>query len=102
MSKLRGMLTLEDLTAKVEAEEIETVILAFPDHYGRLMGKRLDAEFFLNEAARQGTHACNYLLTVDMEMEPVAGLSLRQLGIGLWRFSPGAGYEDLARRKLAG
>ena len=102
MSKLRGMLTLEDLTAKVEAEEIETVILAFPDHYGRLMGKRLDAEFFLNEAARQGTHACNYLLTVDMEMEPVAGLSLRQLGIGLRRFSPGARYENFARRELAG
>ncbi|MCY4072184.1 MAG: glutamine synthetase family protein [Chloroflexi bacterium] len=73
MRELRGMLTLEDLSAKIEAEDIETVILAFPDLYGRLMGKRFDAEFFLAEAARQGTHACNYLLTVDMEMEPVAG-----------------------------
>ena len=90
MSKLRGMLTLEDLTAKVEAEEIETVILAFPDHYGRLMGKRLDAEFFLNEAARQGTHACNYLLTVDMEMEPVAGYRFAnwELGYGDFHLAP--------------
>ena len=90
MSKLRGMLTLEDLTAKVEAEEIETVILAFPDHYGRLMGKRLDAEFFLNEAARQGTHACNYLLTVDMEMEPVPGYRFAnwELGYGDFHLAP--------------
>ena len=84
------MLTLEDLTAKVEAEEIETVILAFPDHYGRLMGKRVDAEFFLNEAARQGTHACNYLLTVDMEMEPVAGYRFAnwELGYGDFHLAP--------------
>ncbi len=90
MSKLRGMLTLEVLTAKVEAEEIETVILAFPDHYGRLMGKRVDAEFFLNEAARQGTHACNYLLTVDMEMEPVAGYRFAnwELGYGDFHLAP--------------
>ena len=90
MSKLRGMLTLEDLTAKVEAEEFETVILAFPDHYGRLMGKRLDAEFFLNEAARQGTHACNYLLTVDMEMEPVPGYRFAnwELGYGDFHLAP--------------
>lgn len=73
MTALRGMLTLDELAASVVADEIDTVILAFSDHYGRLLGKRLDAEYFIAEAARQGTHACNYLLTTDMEMEPVPG-----------------------------
>ena len=67
------MLSLEQLTAQVAADEIDTVIIAFSDHYGRLLGKRLDAEYFIAEAAQSGTHACNYLLTTDMEMEPVAG-----------------------------
>ena len=73
MSALRGMMSMEALSARVAADELETVIIAFSDHYGRLMGKRLDAEYFIAEAARQGTHACNYLLTTDMEMEPVPG-----------------------------
>lgn len=73
MPKIRGLLTLEDLKQKVSDEEIETVLVAFTDHYGRFMGKRFDAEFFVENAADHGTHACNYLLTVDMEMEPVAG-----------------------------
>ena len=73
MSAARGMLTLDELATKVQSAEIETVIIAFSDHYGRLMGKRMDAEYFLADAAQQGTHACNYLLTTDMDMEPVAG-----------------------------
>jgi len=73
MTATRGMLTLDELTARVAADDIDTVILAFSDHYGRLLGKRLDAEYFLESAARQGAHACDYLLTTDMEMEPVPG-----------------------------
>lgn len=66
------MLTVDDLRALVAAGEIDTVITAFPDLYGRLMGKRLDAGFFL-QAPAAGTHACDYLFCVDMEMEPVDG-----------------------------
>jgi len=73
MTVLRGMLTLDELAERAAADAIDTVIVAFSDHYGRLLGKRLDADYFLAEAARQGTHACNYLLTTDMEMEPVHG-----------------------------
>jgi glutamine synthetase len=73
MTTLRGMLTPAELAAEVAADKIDTVIIAFSDHYGRLLGKRLDAEYFLAEAAKHGTHACNYLLTTDMEMEPVPG-----------------------------
>ena len=90
MNGPRGMLTPDDLKEQVEAEAIDTVILAFPDHYGRLMGKRFDAEYFIAEAARQGTHACNYLLTVDMEMEPVAGYRFAnwELGYGDFHLVP--------------
>ncbi len=73
MTEPRGLLTLDALAACVAADEIDTVIIAFSDHYGRLLGKRLDAEYFLAAAAAQGTHACNYLLTTDMEMEPTPG-----------------------------
>ena len=90
MSALRGMITLEALSASVAADEIDTVILAFSDHYGRLMGKRLDAEFFIADAARQGTHACNYLLTTDMEMEPAPGYRFAnwELGYGDFHLAP--------------
>lgn len=73
MTQPQGMLTLDELRSQVEAGAIETVIVAFTDLYGRLVGKRFDAPFFLEEVASHGTHACNYLLTVDMEMEPVPG-----------------------------
>lgn len=50
---------------------IENVIMGFPDMYGRMMGKRFDADFFLDSAAADGTHACDYLLASDMEMVPI-------------------------------
>lgn len=83
--KVRGLLTLEDLQKKTETDEIETVIVAFTDHYGRLMGKRYDAEFFL-ESAEEGTHGCIYLLTADMEMEPVNGYSFANWALGYGDF----------------
>jgi len=45
--------------------------MGFPDMYGRMMGKRFDADFFLDSAAKDGTHACDYLLASDMEMVPI-------------------------------
>src|SRR3954447_6087239 len=67
------MIAIDELTARVDAGDIETVVVGFTDHYGRLCGKRIDANFFLDEVATAGTHACDYLLTVDMELEPVPG-----------------------------
>ena len=49
------------------------MLARFTDLYGRLLGKRFDAGFFAEQVAEHGTHACDYLLTVDMEMEPVPG-----------------------------
>jgi glutamine synthetase len=69
----KGTLTLDQLRERAARGEIETVIVGFTDHYGRLMGKRYAADFFVAETAAHGTHGCNYLLTTDMEMEPVPG-----------------------------
>ena len=95
---IRGMLTTEQLVAMVEAEEIETVVMGFTDHIGRLMGKRFDAEFFVEEGLQQGTHSCNYLLTVDIEMEPVPGYAFAnwELGYGDFHLVP-----DMATLRVA-
>jgi glutamine synthetase len=68
-----GMLTVPQLEEKVRYGEIETIIAAFPDLYGRLFGKRITPDFFLDQVAKSGMHACNYLFTVDMDMNPVPG-----------------------------
>ena len=66
------MLTLEELRKEVAAGTIDTVVAAMVDLQGRLVGKRFHAEFFAN-GGHEETHACNYLLGVDIEMEPVPG-----------------------------
>ena len=89
-SENRGMLTLDALKKRVESDEIETIIVAFTDHYGRLLGKRYDADFFLESAVEDGAHACDYLLTTDMEMEPVQGYRMAnwELGYGDFHLVP--------------
>ena len=86
----KGLLTIESLTKKVAEEAIETVIVAFTDHYGRLMGKRMDAEYFLESVTKDGTHGCDYLLTTDMEMEPIPGYQYAnwELGYGDFHLVP--------------
>jgi len=76
MSENQGLLNLDQLKRLAREDEIDTVLVVFPDLYGRFMGKRFDADFLRESAARDGTHCCNYLLTVDMEMEPVPGYDL--------------------------
>lgn len=84
------MLSLEQLQAQIQEETIETIIVAFTDHYGRLVGKRFDAEFFLESTVKDGTHACDYLLTTDMEMEPIPGYDFAnwELGYGDFHLVP--------------
>ena len=87
---MKGKLNLEELQHSHEAGTIDTVIVGFTDHYGRLMGKRFTTDFFLEQVARAGTHACDYLLTTDMEMEPVAGYDFAnwQKGYGDFHLAP--------------
>ena len=69
---MTGKLDLDQLTALVRDGSIDTVIVAMPDLYGRLVGKRVTGSFFLDSVVNE-THACNYLLTADMDMELVPG-----------------------------
>jgi glutamine synthetase len=71
-----GMLTLEQLRVAVDEGEIDTVVLAFTDMQGRLQGKRLSAEFFLEEVAEHYSEGCNYLLAVDVDMNTVDGYAM--------------------------
>jgi len=75
-SRRRGLLTLEELRSAAGAGEIDTVVLAFTDMQGRLQGKRLSAEFFLDEVAEHFSEGCNYLLAVDVDMNTVDGYAM--------------------------
>jgi len=88
--KIKGKLSLSELQQKIGSDCIETIIVAFTDHYGRLTGKRFDAGFFLESALKDGTHGCDYLLTTDMEMEPVPGFQFAnwELGYGDFHLVP--------------
>ncbi|HEY3106751.1 MAG TPA: glutamine synthetase family protein [Gaiellaceae bacterium] len=79
---------LKDLEKAIGDGSIDTVIVAFTDMQGRLMGKRLHGEFFLEgQVAEHGVEGCNYLLALDMEMDPIPGY-----GIASWE----QGYGDFA------
>ncbi|MGH2936450.1 MAG: glutamine synthetase family protein [Gaiellaceae bacterium] len=82
------MLTVEELRADAETGAVDTVIAAFTDMQGRLMGKRLDADFFLNELdGGHGSEGCNYLLALEMEMDPVPGYAIASWERGYGDFS---------------
>src|SRR4051794_39229875 len=86
MNKPVGMLELSELAKLARAGEIETVGAGFTDHYGRMLGKRFDAEMFVTDIAEHGAHACDYLLTVDMEMDPVPGYKFANWELGYGDF----------------
>src|SRR5205807_10421066 len=71
-----GMLSLEELRGEAEAGTIDTVVTAFTDMQGRLFGKRIEISYFLDEVVDSGVEGCNYLLALDMEMEPVPGYEM--------------------------
>jgi glutamine synthetase len=82
-----GMLSLEQLGNEAEAGTIDTVVTAFTDMQGRLVGKRIDVSYFLDQVAEHGIEGCNYLLALDMEMDPVPGYEMAN-----WE----GGYGDFA------
>ena len=84
------MLTVNELKREVENGSIDTVVVAFTDMQGRLMGKRVHAQYFVDEnIADHGVEGCNYLLALDMEMDTIPGYS-----IASWE----QGYGDFAMR----
>ncbi|MGH3273605.1 MAG: glutamine synthetase family protein, partial [Streptosporangiaceae bacterium] len=80
------MLTLEQLRVEASDGSIDTVVLAFTDMQGRLQGKRLSTEFFLDEVAEHFSEGCNYLLAVDVEMNTVGGYAMSSWETGYGDF----------------
>jgi glutamine synthetase len=83
------VLTLDDLRAQVADGTVDTVVLALTDMQGRLQGKRLTAEHFLEEVVPHAAEACNYLLAVDVDMSTVEGYAMSS-----WE----GGYGDFVMR----
>ena len=84
------MLRFDQLKAAVGNGTIDTVVVAFTDMQGRLVGKRLTGRYFVEHGvAEHGVEGCNYLLTVDMEMDPVPGYAIAN-----WE----SGYGDFVLR----
>ena len=84
------MMSLDELRSEVESGAIDTVVLAFTDMQGRLLGKRLHGEFFLDDAVEHGVEGCNYLLALEMDMDPIPGYALAswEQGYGDFRLEP--------------
>ncbi len=76
-------LTISKLKKMVESNEIDTILVVFPDYFGRLMGKRVTASYFLKS---KQFYCCDYLLSASMEMEPREGFKMAS-----WE----KGYGDL-------
>jgi glutamine synthetase len=87
MAQLTGMLTVPELQKLVESGDIDTVIISFTDIQGRLVGKRMSARLFVEDAIDHGAECCNYLLAVDVENNTVPGYEFSS-----WE----KGYNDMA------
>ena len=85
-SRRRGMLTLEQLRVEVSEGIIDTVVVAFTDMQGRLAGKRLAADYFLDDVVGHSVEGCNYLLAVDVEMNTVDGYAMSSWETGYGDF----------------
>ncbi|HEX2121636.1 MAG TPA: glutamine synthetase family protein [Thermoanaerobaculia bacterium] len=82
---MQGRINLEELTRLVSDGEIETVLVVFPDMYGRLVGKRIVGRFFVEQSE---IHACDYLLACDIDMDPVQGYQFTSWAKGYGDFRP--------------
>jgi glutamine synthetase len=83
---MAGNLDLDTLKQDVASGAIDTVLVCMADMQGRLIGKRVTGHFFVDEVAHE-MHACDYLLTVDMEMEPVPGYDAASWDLGYGDFA---------------
>jgi glutamine synthetase len=92
------LLTKEQLGAAVKKGEIDTVVVAFTDMQGRLMGKRVDADYFMESAAHgEPVEGCNYLMAVDMDMTPVPGYAMANWESGYGDFELVPDFATLRR-----
>ena len=94
---LPGLLSVEELRSKIQLDEIDTVLVVFPDLAGSWKGKRMMGKFFLDDTLHHGIEACNYLIATDVEMNVLPGYTFAnwQAGYGDMRCVP-----DLATLRL--
>jgi glutamine synthetase len=92
---MQGRIDIDELKRMVADDEIDTVVAAFPDMYGRLVGKRIVGRFFVDEVIAHGLHACDYLLACDMEMDPVPGYAFTSWAKGYGDFRPIPDFDTL-------
>ena len=86
-TKILGMLDLENLKSLVKKGDIDTIITVFPDMYGRLVGKRVMGDYFLEKISdKDYFFACDYLLACDLEMEPIPGYAITSWDAGYGDF----------------
>ena len=69
-------LNLDQLKKDVAEGKIDTVVVVMTDMQGRLVGKRIASQFFLDDILKHGTEGCNYLLAVDVDMNTVGGYDM--------------------------
>ena len=93
----RAHLSRDDLGQLVAAGDVDTVIVAFTDMQGRLMGKRVAPRFFIDEVAEHGAECCNYLFAVDVDMSTVDGYAMSGWDTG---YGDMAMLPDLATLRL--
>jgi glutamine synthetase len=82
-------LTVDVLREEIAAGKIDTVAVGITDMQGRLQGKRIDADYFLEEVLDAHTEGCNYLMAVDIEMNTVQGYAMSS-----WD----SGYADMVMK----
>ncbi len=92
-----GMLSLQELDSEAQAGTVDTVVTAFTDMQGRLFGKRIEVGYFLDQVTDHGVEGCNYLLALDMEMEPVPGYDLANWEQGYGDFGIAPDISTLRR-----
>jgi glutamine synthetase len=88
-------MNLQTLKRQVRSGDIDTVIVALADPFGRLVGKRFRADIFLDSVAKHGTHGCNYLLTVNLDMDPLDGFKVANWAAGFGDFALQPDLETL-------
>ena len=73
----RVVLDPDDVDRMLRDGEVDTVVCALPDLWGRLVGKRVTARTFRRLLRHGGgLNASLYLFVVDMDMEPLPGFAL--------------------------
>ena len=95
---MAAQIDVRTLEGHIRAGDIDTILCVFVDMQGRFMGKRVTGDYFLEEIlGEEGLHACLYLVTVDMDMEPLPGYSYANWDTGYGDFKM---VPDLATLRL--